>query len=183
MEEVLVDHDTWCCQADQCHLLTATGGSRGALQMTLVELSNHIEDIKNEIEKVKTLKCISVSTYEVKNRHPIFKKVLETIAKTLEMKITFEPLINNPNMSCSFKDDEKKIYEFSIHTGSMKEVYLQVIYLSTEHTSLMCNSPDEALGYLLLNGKTSKEILDWIGGLRGKKRIVNCHYCGEIVYE
>lgn len=154
------------------------------MEEVLVELSNHIQDIKNEIEKVKTLKYIRVSTYEVNARPPIFKKLLETIAHTLEMNITYEPLIDNPSMSCSFKDDEKKCYVFSIHTPTDKEdVYLQITYLSTSHTSLMCNSPDEPLGYLLLNGKTSKEILDWIGGLRGKKRIVNCHYCGEIVYE
>jgi hypothetical protein len=146
----------------------------------MLELKHKIQEIKMESEQVKNLKTLNVDIQNIQIKNiPLYNDILEEIVKRLNMKVIQH--FSEPRMNVSF-DDSSKLYEMSIHVWNHENpsFLLQFSYYALEHQSLNCNWRMETLGEMELNDKTIEQVVEWINGFRGKTKIVNCFYCGDI---
>jgi hypothetical protein len=152
------------------------------MEPIILELSNTIQEMKNEIQQFKNFKYIKTSsTFDLSIKKPsVCKKLLDTIAEKMDMNVIHRSNYH-PTMSLTFKDNKEKVYQWSIHILVEDAIFfLQVNYFSPEHGSLNCNASMESIGDFELNGKSMDEIIAFIYSLQNKTKTVNCYYCGEI---
>lgn len=154
------------------------------MEQVLLKISKIIQDIKTEVEESKNFKNIKVLSYQINMNDNISKEFLECIV--LDLNLNLIRRINDTSIIVSFKNDSEKLYCFTIYVEMEKsepKLLLEISYLSVEHKSLDCNWNSEHIDTLTLNDKTREEIIDWFKQLRGIKRTIYCHYCGEITFE
>jgi hypothetical protein len=146
-----------------------------------------IEEIKEELRIIKNLKHIQVLDFEIlqKEENLNGKKILRSIVEKLDLKLVSESKYQ-PHINVYFKDDpNQKIYSLEIKCvqewgPNELKIQLAVYYDAPEHTSMECNKQTEFISDLDLKDKTDEEIANWFLSLRGKKKTVDCYYCGQI---